>query len=58
MTQMELAAKSGVKQATISDIERGKIKSPSLDTAFAICKALGVRLETAFPQTEAEQVAS
>lgn len=58
MTQMELAASSGVKQTTISDIERGVIKSPTLDTARALSKALGAKLERVFPPTEAERVAS
>jgi len=44
MTQEELAAKSGVRQETISRIERGNA-SPSLRTLEALASALGKRLE-------------
>jgi transcriptional regulator with XRE-family HTH domain len=49
ITQIELAKLCGVQQATISDIERGKIKSPSVETAQRIARALGVTLENLFP---------
>jgi len=49
MTQDELADVTGIKQATISDIERGKIKNPSVDTAIRLAKALTVSIEEIFP---------
>lgn len=47
MTQAELAAKVGVTRQTLIAIEQGRY-SPSLETAFLIAKALGVRLDEAF----------
>lgn len=55
MTQVELAEKSGITQATISDIERGKVKSPSIDTAFRLAMALGVEAQDIFPVPELEK---
>lgn len=40
MTQEELSRASGVKQQTISAIERGKNKAPRSDTLFSLAKAL------------------
>jgi len=44
LTQEELAAKSGIRQETISRIERGNA-SPSLRTLEALASALGKRLD-------------
>jgi putative transcriptional regulator len=53
MTQAELADRVGVTRQTIIAIEQGKY-SPSLEMAFQIARALGVRLDEAFhyPQLE------
>lgn len=47
MTQAELAEKVGVTRQTIIAIEQSKY-SPSLEVAFQIAAALGVRLDEAF----------
>jgi len=47
MTQADLAEKVGLTRQTIIAIEQGKY-SPSLEVAFKIARALGVRLEEAF----------
>ena len=47
MTQAELAERVGVTRQTIIAIEQGKY-SPSLEVAFQIAHALGVRLDEAF----------
>jgi putative transcriptional regulator len=47
MTQQDLAERVGVTRQTINAIELGKY-SPSLDVAFRIAVALGVRLEEVF----------
>jgi putative transcriptional regulator len=52
ITQVELAKLAGVDQTTISDIERGKSKNPSLETARKIADALGVTVDDIFPATE------
>jgi transcriptional regulator with XRE-family HTH domain len=52
LTQVQLAEKSGIKQNTISDLETGNIKSPSLDTAVKLARALGVAIEELFPEQE------
>lgn len=49
ITQIELAKQCGIQQATVSDIERGRVKSPSVDTAQKIAKALGVSIGELFP---------
>ncbi len=49
LTQIRLAKMCGVQQATISDIERGRIKSPSVDIAQRIANALCVNIEDLFP---------
>ena len=43
--QKDLAARCNMRQATISDIENGRIKNPRIDTLRAIAKELGVPLE-------------
>ena len=47
MTQQDLAERVGVTRQTINAIELGKY-SPSLEVAFRIAAAFGVRLENVF----------
>jgi putative transcriptional regulator len=47
MTQAELAEKIGMTRQTINAIEQGKY-SPSLEAAFKIAEAFGVKLEEVF----------
>ncbi len=47
LTQAELAERVGVTRQTIIAIEQGKY-SPSLEVAFQIAHALGVRLDDVF----------
>jgi putative transcriptional regulator len=47
MTQQELAEKVGVSRQTIIAIESGKY-SPSLELAFRIADAFGVKLDEVF----------
>ena len=47
MTQAQLAEKVGVTRQTINAIEQGKY-SPSLEAAFRIAAAFGVKLEDVF----------
>ena len=47
MTQQDLAERVGVTRQTINAIEAGKY-SPSLEVAFRIATAFGVRLEDVF----------
>jgi putative transcriptional regulator len=51
MTQQQLAERVGVTRQTINAIELGKY-SPSLEVAFRIAAALGVRLEDVFSYDE------
>lgn len=44
-SQRKLSALSGVPQPMISDIESGKTKSPTVDTAIKLSKALGCTVE-------------
>lgn len=45
ISQRKLSAMSGVPQPIISDIENGKTKSPTVDTAIKLSKALGCTVE-------------
>lgn len=56
MTQAELAAKVGVTRQTIITIENGKY-SPSLELAFRIAAAFGLRIDDVFSYgpTEAKE---
>jgi putative transcriptional regulator len=47
MTQQELAEKAGVSRQTILAIEAGKY-SPSLELAFRIADAFGVKINEVF----------
>jgi putative transcriptional regulator len=51
MTQAELADRIGVTRQTIIAIEQGRY-SPSLEVAFKIAHALGVRLDEVFEYPE------
>lgn len=53
MTQQDLAERVGVTRQTINAIELGKY-SPSLEVAFRIAAAFGVRLEEVFSYDVAE----
>lgn len=53
MTQAELADRVGMTRQTIIAIEQGRY-SPSLEVAFKIARALGVRLDEAFHYPEGE----
>ena len=44
LSQGALSRKSGIPQSTISDIERGIIKSPTINLAQKLARALGVPL--------------
>jgi putative transcriptional regulator len=54
MTQAELAAKVGVTRQTIITIENGKY-CPSLELAFRIAAAFGVRIEEVFSYGQTEE---
>jgi len=45
LTQMELAAKSGIHQTLISRLEKGQIKNPSYRVVTQLAAALRVRPE-------------
>lgn len=47
MTQAELADEVGMTRQTIIAVEQGRY-SPSLEVAFKIARALGVRLDDVF----------
>ena len=55
MTQEALAAASGVDQVTISNIETGKVQSPSWDTVAKLCAALEMDPHDVFPVSEAAE---
>jgi transcriptional regulator with XRE-family HTH domain len=46
LTQQELAFKSGLSMAVVSQIEQGKIADPRLSTLRALAEALGVDCNT------------
>ena len=50
MTQQELAERAGVSRQTIISIEAGKY-TPSLELAFRLAEAFGVKLEEVFTYT-------
>jgi len=43
--QKDLATRLQMRQATISDIENGRIKNPHIDTMTRIAKELGVPVD-------------
>lgn len=50
MTQQELAERAGVSRQTIISIEAGKY-TPSLELAFRLAEAFGVKLDEVFEYT-------
>jgi putative transcriptional regulator len=53
MTQQQLADAIGVTRQTVNAIEGGKY-SPTLEVAFAIAEALGVKLDDVFQYDSAK----
>ena len=53
MTQAELAERIGVTRQTVIAIEQGRY-SPSLEIAFRIARAFGVRIDDVFQFPEEE----
>lgn len=49
LTQEQLAERSGVHQTTISDLEIGRVATPSWPTASRLADALGVSPADLFP---------
>lgn len=43
LTQVELAQRAGVRQATISELETGKTRRMDLDVLDRLCAALNVK---------------
>lgn len=52
MTQEALAAASGIEQATISNLETGRVQSPSWDTVAKLSAALEMDPHDIFPVQE------
>jgi putative transcriptional regulator len=52
MTQADLAERVGVTRQTVIAMEQGRY-SPSLEVAFRVASALGVRLDEVFAYDEA-----
>jgi putative transcriptional regulator len=52
MTQADLAQRVGVTRQTVIAMEQGRY-SPSLEVAFRVALALGVRLDDVFAYDEA-----
>lgn len=55
LTQAQLAERAGIEQATVSDLEAGKIRKPSYETVVRLARALNVSAEELFPLHEASQ---
>jgi len=51
ITQEELAARAGLHYTYISHLERNK-KSPTIDSLFRICKALGISASSLIARVE------
>jgi putative transcriptional regulator len=49
LSQADLAARAGVKQETISQLENGRIQRVSYETVGRIARALNVSVEELFP---------
>jgi len=54
ITQEELAAKSGVDQATISNLEVERVKNPSWQIVARLARALDVSPDDLFPVRDIE----
>jgi transcriptional regulator with XRE-family HTH domain len=50
LTQEALAERTGVRQNTISDLEKGRATDPRLSTAWRLSRALGADVQTVFPE--------
>lgn len=48
ITQAELANKSGISRATVSDIENGKKVSIKTETLMRLAEALGIKVKDFF----------
>jgi putative transcriptional regulator len=46
--QKDLAARCGIRQATLCDIEKGRIKNPRVNTLRKIAKELDVPVDALF----------
>jgi transcriptional regulator with XRE-family HTH domain len=57
MTQVELAAKAGLSQGVITNYERG-FRTPTLENALLIAKALGLPVEEFAEPTKKTKAAS
>lgn len=55
MTQQELAEKTGVSRQTIIAVEAGKY-APSLELAFRIADAFGVKIDEVFDYAVSEDI--
>lgn len=45
LSQAELAKKAEIPQSVVAEIETGKSKNPTVDTAIRLAKALGCSVE-------------
>lgn len=57
ISQTKLSLESGVDRSYISEIERGK-KSPTLETLFRLCDAIGIKASTLIARVERSRKAS
>jgi len=57
VTQKELADRAGINQSTLSDIEKQQT-SPSAETALALARVLGVRVEDLFVPSVADNTSA
>lgn len=58
LTQEALAQLSGIEQATISQLETGRVQSPAWETVAKLCAALDVDPHEVFPVELREEAAS
>ena len=56
LTQQELAAKSGIAQGVISDIESGSTQNPRFDTVIKLAAALGCSISDFLNSEETKAV--
>lgn len=55
LTQEQLADRAGVDQATISNLENGRVQFPSWDTVARVCGVLKVKPQDIFPLDTAKE---
>lgn len=55
-TLRDLEKATGVSNAVISQIERGKVKDPGFSTVVRIVNALGIKIERAIETVQIEKV--